>query len=266
MSAPSGIEPGDQEPAEAGGYRPVTSVSRTIDVLEALAASTEPYTLGTLARRLGIPRSTLHGILRTLEHRRWVETDGSGVRFRIGAGSLQVGSSYLDSDKLLARTAPLLDQLADATGESVQLARLDGADVIYLARRRSPHPVQLVSTVGRRLPAHATALGKALLAQYPAEDVDRRLPRRLGQLTDRTVTSRRDLRRQLDTIRSRGWALDDEEAADGLRCFAVALPTSRPPIDAISISAPTFRLTSAVEEQIVHALLEAREAMTTRAV
>lgn len=238
-------------------FRPVTSVERTVRILEELAASREAQPLGALVRRVGVPKSTLHGILRTLEHCGWVETDDTGLRFRIGAGSLQLGAAYVDTDHVVQRLAPVLDRLAATTGETVQLARLTGADVVYLARRDSSHPVRLVSAVGGRLPAHATALGKALLAHYPLAEVDRRLPRRLRRLTERTLSTREQLHAALADTRARGWAVDDEEATDGLRCYAVALPSAVPPVDALSISVPSFRMTEERERLIVASLLEA---------
>jgi DNA-binding IclR family transcriptional regulator len=253
----------NQEPA-APSFHPVTSVSRTVQVLETLASSREPHTLGSLARQLGIPKSTLHGILRTLEHHGWVETDAAGHRLRIGARSVQIGTAYIDTDEVVQRLAPLLDRLAATTGETVQLARLTGADVVYLARRDSTHPVRLVSVVGGRLPAHSTAMGKALLAEYPEADVDRRLPRRLEQLTEHTIATRAQLRDALQGVRERGWAVDDSEVADGLRCYAVALPLSIPPVDAVSISLPTFRATPEREQFIVASLLETRESLSSR--
>jgi DNA-binding IclR family transcriptional regulator len=247
------------ERAEAAGreFRPVTSVARTVRILEELGASRESQTLGALVRRVGIPKSTLHGILRTLEHHGWVETDATGLRFRIGPGSMRMGTAYADSDDVVQRLSPVLDRLAATTGETVQLARLSGSDVVYLAQRDSRHPVRLVSAVGGRLPAHATALGKALLAHYTAAEVDRRLPRRLERLTERTPSTREQLHAALADTRRRGWALDHEEVAEGLRCYAVALRISDPPVDALSISVPTFRVTEEREQLIVRSLLEA---------
>lgn len=240
-------------------FRPVTSVLRTVQVLEALAVHSRPQTLGALARQLDVPKSTLHGILRTLEHTGWLETDETGLRFGIGARSRQLGASY--ADDVVERVGPALDRLATITGETVQLARLTGSDVVYLARRDSTHPVRLVSTVGGRLPAHCTAVGRALLAHYPDAEVDRRMPARLQRMTDHTLTSREQLHSVLDTTRQRGWAMDDQEVAEGLRCYAVALLLSDPPIDAVSVAVPTFRISQEREQLILRGLREAQEAV-----
>ena len=229
-------------------FRPVRSADRTLDVLEALAE--KPATLAELARRLAIPKSSLHGLLRTLTERHWVRFDADPARFRLGMRALHVGGAFVDSDDTVTRTAPVLDELAEATGETVQLARLDGASIIYLAKRDSAHQLRLISTVGTRLPAHATALGKAMLASRSDDEVRALLTFPLAALTPRTLTDEGRLLADLATTRRRGYAVDDEEAAEHLRCFAVAIPARGPATDAISVSVPAFRLTPDRETEI----------------
>lgn len=246
----------------AKDFRPVKSAYRALDVLEAMAAG--PATLSELSRRLDIPKSSLHGLLRTLADRGWVEPSEGGTRFRLGLRALQVGARYIAEDEVVARVAPVLDRLAADTDETVQQARLDGDEVVYLAKRDSAHPVRLMSSIGSRLPAHATALGKALLAardDQPLRDV---LAPPLRALTPKTITTWEQLRAELQVTRDRGYAVDDGETADGLRCFAVTVPPegrregSGPPTDAISVSVPVFRLDEAREKAVVTALLEAQ--------
>jgi DNA-binding IclR family transcriptional regulator len=243
-------------------FRPVKSAYRALDVLEAMSAG--PATLSELGRMLDIPKSSLHGLLRTLTERGWVTTaDNDGFRFRLGLRALQVGARFLDEDEVVAQVAPVLDRLAERTGETVQHARLDGDQVVYLAKRESVHPVQLISSIGSRLPAHATALGKALLAARDDADVRDLLNPPLPALTPRTITDWEPLAADLAATRARGYADDDGEAAFGLRCFAVTVPVARRrhhsdvPSDAISISVPAFRLDPEREEELVGALLGA---------
>ena len=238
-------------------FRPVKSADRALAVLEALAD--RPRSFSELQAGLGLPKSSLHAILRTLQDRHWVDHAASG-RFRLGWRAVRVAGAYLDGDDAVVRTADLLDHLAAATREAVQLARLDGSEVVYLSKRDSPHPVRLISTVGSRLPAYATALGKALLARRPDDEVRASLQFPLQPLTPRTITQWEPLRAELDAIRQRGYAIDDEEATDGLRCFAVTPRTTRTPDNAISISVPTFRLSAERERELVTALIEARDA------
>jgi DNA-binding IclR family transcriptional regulator len=239
------------------GFRPVKSAYRALDVLEAMAAG--PATLSELSRTLDIPKSSLHGLLRTLTDRGWVAATDGGTRFRLGLRALQVGTRFVDEDELVAQVAPTLDRLAASTGETVQHARLDGEEVVYLAKRDSAHPVRLISRIGSRLPAHATALGKALLAARDDETVRGLLHPPLVALTGRTITEWEPLAEELAATRARGYAIDDGEAAEGLRCFAVVVPDRHrppePPTDAVSVSVPAFRLDEQREKELVEALL-----------
>jgi DNA-binding IclR family transcriptional regulator len=235
-----------------GGFQPVKSADRTLDVLEALAGTPARRSLGDLTRALGIPKSSLHGLLRTMVRRGWVEADETGTRFRLGLRAVQVGASYVDGDDAVARYARVLDELAGQFGETVHLGRLFGGDVTYLAKRESVHPLRLYSAIGRRLPAHATALGKALLARHGDAAVDDLLTWPLAALTPNTITDRAVLFAELASIRTRNWAADREENTVGISCFAVALGLS----DAISVSIPTARLDAGMEARVISALLD----------
>ncbi len=243
---------------ESGSARVVKSADRTLDVLEELARSTGPLALGELSRRLGIPKSSLHGLLRTLERRGWVEVDEGGLRFRLGVRAMQVAGSYLDHDRVLAAARQVLDSIADETGETVQLARLDGGDVVYLAQRQARHPVRLISSIGQRLPAHATALGKALLSRMDEGELAGRLSFPLPSLTEWTITELDQLIADLRVARMRGYAIDEQEAAQGLYCFAAPVPDLQGdlPTHSISVSVPSFRLQPGVRDRIIALLLE----------
>ncbi|CAM5395324.1 IclR family transcriptional regulator [Leifsonia shinshuensis] len=239
----------------------VKSASRTLEVLEALAGSERKQGLPELSKRLSIPKSSLHGILKTMVHRGWVETDESGLRFGLGVHAVFVGTAYIDRDDVVARAQSILDWLSDEIGETVHLGRSDGADVVYLAKRDSTYPLRLYSAIGRRLPLHATALGKALLAGRSPETVRELLPAELVRLTPNTITRWGELEADLEQTRQRGYAVDDEENSVGIHCFAIALPNPRPgrvPTDAISISVPHVRLVTETEARCAELLAEAR--------
>ena len=251
------VEPEVPEPDGDGGeFRPVKSASRVLEVLETLA-SEGPLNLRDLAAHLRVPKSSMHALLRTMQRRGWLETDATGTLYGLGLRSLLAGSAYVDGDAVVRQTAPVLDHLAAETGETVHLGRLEGSDVVYLAKRESTHPLRLFSSVGRRLPAYSTSLGKALLAQLPADRAQASLPSQLQAMTPKTITDPAELFRDLEEVRSRGYAVDDEESAVGLRCFGVALRHRSGTCDAISISVPVVRLGDGRQEQIVELLLRA---------
>lgn len=255
-------------PAAASGApasaRPaaVKSADRTIELLEVLSRSDRPMTLTDLHRALNYPKSSLYMLLQTLVSRGWVEMDPQRSSYRIGVRALLVGTSYLDHDPVVRVAIRVMEQVRRDVNETVHLARLDGSDVVYLASRESEHHLRVVSRVGRRLPAHATSLGKALLAERAPEAVDALLPKRLTALTATTVTERAALHDQLARFRAQGYAHEREENTPGLGCFAVALPYRTPVIDALSCSVPVARLDGEHERQIVAALLDAARTIT----
>src|SRR5690606_4928915 len=207
-------------------------------------------------------------LLTSLEQRRWIEKKGSG--YVIGIGLYILGCAYVHFDNLqhIFRTAAA--EFVTAHNEVVQLAVLQGAEVVYLAREDAHRPVRLVSDMGTRLPAHACALGKALLAQLSDDEVMRLLPRELVAITDRTITRHDVLLAELAAVRRSGLALDQEEVAAGLNCFAVfAGETPMGRRIAVSTSIPTDRLGPKREKTIVQAIVrvaaQVRQSLSARA-
>jgi IclR family transcriptional regulator, acetate operon repressor len=245
------------EPSAAVG--PVKSALRTVELLEYFAGHRGLHSLAELQQSLGYPKSSLYMLLRTLTDLGWVETDSTGTLYGIGLRALLVGTSYIDGDHIVAAARDTLDWLAENTTETVHLARLDGTDVVYLSTRESQHYLRPMSRVGRRLPAHTTSLGKALLAERTDDEVRAMLPAQLPALTPHTLVEHAALAADLAQARERGYAVDHEENVLGVRCFGVALRYQRPARDAISCSVPVARLTPGRDQQIVDALLAARD-------
>ncbi|MYT04014.1 MULTISPECIES: IclR family transcriptional regulator [Streptomyces] len=240
------------------GVPEVKSAVRTVAVLELLAARGErPARLRELSEALGVPRSSMYALLQTLVECGWVRTDATGSLYSVGIRALLTGTSYLDSDLRVRAVRPYLDEASDALGETIHLARLDGADVVYLATRESHEYLRTISRVGRRVPAHAGALGKALLAERPDDE----LPLGDGPLnafTANTHTSRATLLADLAEVRARGYSAEREETVAGIAGFGFALRYETPAVDAISCSVPVSRLTGDHEVRIVAVMREMR--------
>jgi DNA-binding IclR family transcriptional regulator len=245
--------------AEPAGAGPVKSALRTVELLEFFAGHRGQHSLAELQQHLGYPKSSLYMLLRTLIDLGWVETDSTGTLYGIGVRALLVGTSYIDGDHIVAAARDTLDWLAEETNETVHLARLDGTDVVYLVTRESQQYLRPMSRVGRRLPAHATSLGKALLADRTEAELATVLPAELPALTPHTIVDRAALAADLAETRRRGYAVDHEENVLGVRCFGAALRYRDPARDAISCSVPVARLTPGREEQIARSLLAAQE-------
>lgn len=222
---------------------PVKSADRALTVVDHVAAR-GAATFAEIVGELGLPRSSAHGLLATLVDAGWLELSGEPRRYRLGLHVWQIAQRY-DGHRLLLETArPFMDALVGTTGETVQLARLDGIENVYIGIALSPNPMRMASTVGMRLHAHATGIGKALLSVLDEEEARGRLAAVvLPKLTERTLTDVDGIMRVLARTRELGFATDDEEFVEGCRCVAVPLTTERETgiAAAMSITMPSAR-------------------------
>lgn len=216
----------------------VKSAQRTVRIIETLAASPTRLTISQLQELVGYPRSSLHALMRTLRDLKWVEADESGTSFGIGPHALMSGTAYLDKDPALPFAYETLEDLRAELGYTIHYARRDDSHVLYLASRESRDSVRIFSRVGRRLPAHLTALGQAMLAQLTTEEVDALLPEQLERFTPHTIVDRAALHHELDEIRTRGFAVEHEQGSPGVACIAAVVEYRIPATDAISCSMP----------------------------
>ena len=245
--------PGRNKARDAGLPQAVTSSSgvksaeRVLAILEYLATRPEA-TFSSIARDLALPNSSAHELLRTLARRRFIELDPLSRRFCLGIRVWEIAQGYTAANNLVVLARPLMQELTARTLETVQLACLDGVENVYLAISESPHPMKLVSKPGGRLPAHATGLGKVLLASLADDELTRRLDSvELARFTERTIVDVEALRLELRRIRARGFGEDNEEYVVGCRC--IAMPIRGPELGvvaAMSVSVPTPRFNQAV--------------------
>jgi DNA-binding IclR family transcriptional regulator len=207
----------------------------------------------------------LHSILAGLCTLGLATRAGEEGRYLLGPQIVDYAQSYLDYGGLTSGFGSAAAPFVDATQETVQLARLEGVDVVYLAKVAGSRPLQLPSYVGARLPASATGLGKALLSTLDDTEVRQRYAadgRPLPQLTGRTIRTLDDLIEDLRRARQRGFALDDEEAAPGLACVALPLVVLGDARFAISCSYPAVGDGPDRTAEIAEALVAVRMRMT----
>jgi DNA-binding IclR family transcriptional regulator/DNA-binding LacI/PurR family transcriptional regulator len=227
----------------------VKSADRSLDILELLAAHPEGVTFAEVVKELELPKSSAHALLHTLVARRYSELAPRGRRYRLGLKAAELSAAYSRGHTLLARARSAVRELAARCDETAHLAVLDGTDVLYLLAEESEHSMRLISPLGRRLPAHAAASGKVLLASLPDTEVARRYAAggfdaaRLPQITWRTVATLPDLLRELAEVRRFGHAHDVEGYAEGVHCVAAPVLDADGTVGAaISVSAPMARL------------------------
>ena len=246
--------------------RVVPAVIRTLDILE-LFLDHPRLSAGDITERLGLPRTTVHELLVTLVARSYLISEpGKPVQFRLGMPLFQLGAAFAGQLDLVREAQDVARGVAAACDEAVHVAVLDGTDVIYLVKVDSTHPVRMVSAVGRRLPAHCTAVGKVLLSSLAATDLDARLGGGdLLAMTPDSITDPDRLRAELERVRAEGVAVDDGESDSAVRCVGAPVRDhTGTTVAAMSISAPIIRWTPATHAEWTRLVRQGAAALSTR--
>ena len=227
--------------AKAAGH--AQALSRGLALLESLAATDHGATLTELAAILKLPAPTAHRLLAALERSAFVRQDANGV-WTVGVRAFRVGAAFLTQRDLAAEARPHLARLMEQAGETANLAVMSDGEAVFIAQAPCRELMRMDVKLGARAPVHASGVGKAMLAALPERELDAALPAALPRYTGHTLTTREALRAELAASRRRGYAIDDEEHAIGLRCVAAAIFDEHGrPWGALSLAGPTSRVT-----------------------
>jgi DNA-binding IclR family transcriptional regulator len=224
--------------------REISGVSRAMQVLEAMAGAPDGATVKELARAVGCGKGTISKMLATLEQRQFVRRAPETGRFYLSWRLLALAFGHADRAGMPRLFMPVLQELADETDELVQLAVVDGDQILFVAKAEGlGQRIRLLPLVGLWAPLHATAAGKLWLASLPDAGLRRVLGRKdLYPVAPRTITSLTALRAELAVIRKRGYAVTDEELAEGGRAIAAPIRRDGHVVGAVAISGPAYRL------------------------
>ena len=245
---------GDTVPASRSPAKParpqaersdqVQSLVRALSILNRLAAGHEGTTLTEVAQQVGLSPSTAHRLLTTLEQERYVHFDAERRLWSIGVQAFVAGSGFLRTRSLVGAARPHMRALMEEGEETVNLAVEDQAEAVYLSQVECRQMMRAFARPGGRVPLHCSSVGKALLSAMPDGEVAKALHRHgLARVTVKTITTKASLRTDLAAARARGYAIDDEEHAVGLRCIAaVIFNEAADPVAAVSLSGPMARI------------------------
>src|SRR5689334_1376417 len=226
------------------------TVIKALDVLECLAQYGRPMSAQDVAKICSMSRPTAYRLLTTLMSRGFVRTDGN-YNYLLGTKLLSLGKIVLESIDLQELARPHLHNLCSLSNETANLSIVDGAELLYIGKEESPENaqtpvfVQLRSKVGTRITLHSSAMGKAIMANLPAEEYQALLAQTLPlkPSTANTITSLDTLNYELERIRQHGYAIDDREVDDGTRCVAAPVfDSTGHVVAAMSIAGPAYRL------------------------
>ncbi|MGF1628612.1 MAG: HTH-type transcriptional regulator BhcR [Kiloniellaceae bacterium] len=228
--------------AAQGGQ--VQSLDRALSILERLADA-DGMTLTDLAQSVGLAPSTTHRLLTTLQQRRFADFDKEYGVWVIGVGAFNVGNAFLRNRRIITLGRPVMRRLMEDVGETVNLAVEDKDELVYVTQFESHAPMRAFFRPGRRAPMHASAIGKAMLAERDDATLTDYLHKKgMPRFTEKTIVDPGGLRRELAQVRERGWAVDDEEHTVGMRCVAATIHNEHGDVIAgVSLSGPSVRVT-----------------------
>jgi IclR family acetate operon transcriptional repressor len=231
----------DEEPAREGG---VQSLMRALSILDALADSDDGLTLTVLARKVGLPPSSAHRLLTTLQRKRFVRFDGAAMAWHVGVQAFVVGNAFARSRDVVALAEPYMRPLMEECGETVNLYVRNRDEAICMAQVQSREMIRAISRPGGGVGMNRSAAGKAMLAHLLPSEVAEIIARNgMSRATRNTIVSIRRLNAELAKTRMRGFALDNEEFAVGLRCVAAPIFDERgTAYAALSIAGPLARM------------------------
>ena len=241
----------------------VAAVRKALEILCEFRAGTPSLSVSDLGRRLEMPKSTTHNLLRTLEGYDFLRQDPADRRYRLGPRVYELGLCFSHHTRLVSVALAHLRRLAELTKETVKLGVLSGQEVLILAAIESPYQLHTRGDEGQRAPLHCTGLGKAMLARLPEKDVRKIASERgLPRFTPHTITTVARLKQELERIRAAGYTLDLEENELGVICVAASLTDSTGgTLAALSISAPASRLSGERTGECAHQVLETARAI-----
>jgi IclR family acetate operon transcriptional repressor len=242
------------------------ATEKTLSVLDALQADQDGTgsRLAGIAARAGLPKSTVHRILKRLVDRGYARAESGGV-YVLGPRILSRAGDMLHRLDVGPFALPILRDLHADVGHTLHFAMLEGEEAVYVQKLEDPDlPYQTASRVGMRIPLHCTAIGKSLLAAMPPEEARDLLSRRkLSRRTPNTLVTAKAVRDELDRVRERGFAIDDEENERNIRCVGSVVCDHRGrPIGAISVTALTVELSLEGAIEIAPRVMEAAGALS----
>ncbi len=229
-----------------GSENTVQSIDRVIDILEALAEEKGVCGLTTLSHKTGLHKSTVHRLLNTLLQRGYIEKEPGNDNYQLGMKLLFLGSAILDRMDIRRIAKPFLEEISKLTREVVHLAILDNGETVYIDKvEGTDSSIRMYSQIGKRGPVHCTGVGKVLLSGLDNSEVDGILKEKgMSQYTENTITDINEFKAHLEEVRQKGYALDEREHEEGIRCIAVPIYDLKGKIiAAISVSGPVMRFT-----------------------
>ncbi len=224
--------------------RYVQSIQRAAMVLDCFTQRKPRWKLTEIAGRVGLSKSTVYGIVDTLQHLGLLDQDPETLLYSLGTRMIHYGSLAEESLDIIAIARPKMELLCSQVQETIHLGMLQGLEIVYIDKIETTQSMRIATARGSRNPAYCTGVGKAILAYADDEVKGRLFQSRMQKITDSTLTKQEELQAEFDRIKARGYATDHDEIEIGLSCIAMPIHEHDGKVRyAMSVSGPTIRMT-----------------------
>src|SRR5580700_7822433 len=241
------------------GESPSVAVERALAMLEAVAHEPEGLSNAEISRKLQIPKSSASYILRTLETQGYLNREAPSGKYRVGLKILSLSRGALSGIDVREVALPIMRHLVEKTSLTCHLAILDGPEAVYIEKVEPPGFIRMDTWVGRRMRVHATSVGKALVAHIPQARLEKILAEAgMEKRTPKTITTVPKFLKELEKVRTQGYAVDDEENNLGARCVGAPVFNQKGAIEAsVGLSGTTQQVSPQTMPRILEALKDA---------
>lgn len=230
----------------------IKSLLKAVSVLKSFTPDELELGGAEISRKVGIPKTTAHRMLTSLSEGGLLEQNGKTGKFRIGPALYTLGSLYLSTTDILIAAKPVIETVNDLTKETVNISILDRNNITLIMKEESKHAFRLATHIGSIIHAYASAMGKALLSELTEAEIDSLYPEeKLPPLTNKTISTKTELKRELEQIRKTGIAFDREGSYEGVEAIgSVTRNANGKAAAAMSIAVPVFRMNEANRKRL----------------
>ncbi|HPB79527.1 MAG TPA: IclR family transcriptional regulator [Sedimentibacter sp.] len=236
----------------------VQSIDRAVAILDCFSEEKKELKLSEISERLGLNKSTVHGIISTLKYHGFISQDEETQKYKLGIRFVQFGDLVINSMNIRNAAVPVIDAVCEKIEETVHVAMLDGLDVVWIEKRECTKSIKTSTKIGARLPAYTTADGKIIICYQNKDKIKNYLPKRISQYTNNTITNKGEFIKKLEEMKKNGYAIDNEEYVEGLKCVAAPIFDHDGKVRfSLSTTGPAFRMN---EERIKELIVIIKEA------
>jgi DNA-binding IclR family transcriptional regulator len=243
----------------------VQSIDRAVAILDCFSEEKKELKLSEISERLGLNKSTVHGIISTLKYHGFISQDEETQKYKLGIRFVQFGDLVINSMNIRNAAVPVIDAVCEKIEETVHVAMLDGLDVVWIEKRECTKSIKTSTKIGARLPAYTTADGKIIICYQNKDKIKNYLPKRISQYTNNTITNKGEFIKKLEEMKKNGYAIDNEEYVEGLKCVAAPIFDHDGKVRfSLSTTGPAFRMNEERIKELIVIIKEAANEISQR--